>query len=365
MLTRLELWRRARPERQPQTLEPDSSESSADSDRFLTLIPEGGFTFRLLAFDAIESAQAYVQAHASLLAPGEIVAFWALDSESGAHFPAPPSEPREVVVMVRKPGRRDVVQLYSFVDLEAARTFLRDSMADGLDLGLVLLYWAARVSLDEYSGRPKQGSAHRTSPEHASRRLGRATSLPERQREADVEGRTAELGDQPPMQERDVETGPEARAAATRDDSDRPVGDGRRSSPVARFLARVHAWQGWNRLAVLMVAAALLKSEVYDDLKRDREATGRATLIVGLGSVAAAIGAAGFGLVSVAWHAIAGPLGWAAYTGTVYIISRWVIGGRRQTLLRLYQAAGLASSPALLLVLGVVPVYGTLFVLAV
>jgi hypothetical protein len=62
---------------------------------------------------------------------------------------------------------------------------------------------------------------------------------------------------------------------------------------------------------------------------------------------------------------IAALAGWIACAGTVQIVGTRVFGGRIVSPGAVPQAIGLASAPALLLVLGALPVYGPLFVLAI
>lgn len=352
MLTRLAPWKRARPEPQPEEIEPETPEPVVP--RFLLLTPEGSFTFKLLTFDAIESVRAYAQANVGVLPSGDTVAFQALHDKSDAP---------EVAVMVRDGSRPDLVQLYSFVDMEAARSFIRDATAGGLDLGRVLIYWAARVPLEEYLRSATRPSPPRPSAATGARPPGRAHPVAQPQRRTRSERSGADFVPGAPKAQ-GPETAQEVAREAAPPSSEPDLSDERRASPIGRFFASVNAWEGWNSLGVLIAGAALFKAEVYDDLTRDRAATGRATLVLGLGSLAAAIGSVGSGPVSIVAHAMAAPLGWAVYVGSVYIVGTWLIGARRPSFLRVYQAAGLGSAPALLLVLGLIPLYGTLLVLA-
>ena len=97
MLTRLRAWRRHPSDGEPQEPELEVAEPRADDGRFLLLIPEGGFSFRLSAFPAKEPAQAYLDAHAPALRTEDVVSFWARDSEPAREGPATSDEPAEVV----------------------------------------------------------------------------------------------------------------------------------------------------------------------------------------------------------------------------------------------------------------------------
>ena len=135
---------------------------------------------------------------------------------------------------------------------------------------------------------------------------------------------------------------------------------------MGRLVAGIQAWPGWDGLAPLIMRAMLLNDETYQDFSRDQNANGRARLIVSLGILAAVIGAAGSGLASAIVHLPAAALGWGAYAVAVYAFGTQAFRGRRDkdAFTRLLQGLGLASAPAFLLVLGIVPVYGPLFILA-
>ena len=349
MATRLRPWRRSSLDDAPQATEIQVAEPSSGRNRFMLLVPEGGFSFRLSAFPAKETAQAYVHTHASELRKGEVVAFWALDSESVPDSIATSVERPEAVVMIRNPSRPGVVQLFSFVDMEAALSFLRESVTEGLDLGLALLYWAVRVALDESSAGSDQTPVGQIPPEAPGRRLKQAISPSGSLADDAVAGRLAG----------------EVHSGASREEEEQsPAREKRGSSPIVQILAQIHAWPGWDGLATRMVAASLLKAEAYADLRRDPQATGRAALIIGLCALTAGIGALGSGPAAAFWHSSAFLLAWAAYIGSVYLVSAWVLGGRRDSLLRFFQAAGLATSPAVLFIFGAVPSFGPLFPLA-
>lgn len=300
----------------------EGAQRPAGSDRLLLLISEGGLSFRLLAFPTMETARAYLRAQSSLIRPGGIIAFWALDSEAVPETYASPSQTPEAVVIVRDPERPGIVELYSFVDMAAANAFLYESVPRGMNLDRVLLYWASLTSIDITLSDPGEASVEPIRP-----------------------GRTSGL----------VQTGP----AEAPDEA-------KRETPSARagILARIHSWPGWDGLAQRMLAASLLRQEIYADLARDRHATGRAALIVALGALAAGIGAFG------PWHSsllqiFAALIGWGAYLATIHVVGNWAMGGRGASIVRLFQAVGLASSPALFFVFGAVPIYGPLFGLVV
>jgi hypothetical protein len=296
-------------------------------------------------FPTLEAAEAYVGGHFLQLPKTGIVAFWALDSERAAPDQASTLDgPAEAVVMIRNPNVPSSVQLYTYMNMEAAYSSVRDSIAAGLDPGFVLLHWAQLVTLDVTPARTDQATAERTPSKPASAR-------PQSALQSD---RVCEA-------EEKADGGP-----ATTEGEQGHLGSGTGTgSSLARSVARVYDWPGWDGLVARMVAASLLKRDVYDGIRRDPAAKGRAVLIVGLGALAAGIGGAGSGLASALWHVLAGAAGWAAFAAIIYVVAIHVFGGRRARPVEFFKAAGLGSSAAVLLAFGAVPVLGPLFVLAI
>ncbi len=117
-------------------------------ERILVLVPsEGGFAFRLLAFPYTDAASAYCAEHF----PGQqdrLICFRALPNLPRNPDPRAPG-PIEAVVLVRDPERHGTVHLYSFVDIDTAHAFVRAEGMRGLNLNLVLVFWAEPVALFE------------------------------------------------------------------------------------------------------------------------------------------------------------------------------------------------------------------------
>lgn len=327
-------------------------------DLFLLIPADGGLAFRLFAFAGEEAAAAYVARLASPIDPQpRHIAFRALHSPlmTGASGETP-----DTVVLVRDASRAGIVNLYSFVDMESACAYVRQEGAQGLDPRLVLVYWAAPVdlSLTDQPSVPPGGS-----PEPPPTPI----SIPLPPRPGAQAARRGQ-GACPiePVADTRVRV-PVALAGAVFEPAE-AVRSAEASQPSARpsLMAEVRAWGGWDGLAPLLVKAALLNEQTYEEFDRDPYALGRGRLILVLAVIAAAIGAAGSGLTSVIVHVPAFALGWAAFAFTVYSIGTQAFPGRRSkdTLPRLIRSLGLATAPALLLVLGAVPTYGPLFVLA-
>ncbi|HEY8767316.1 MAG TPA: YIP1 family protein [Dehalococcoidia bacterium] len=324
--------------------DPEVTEPRPGRNRLLLLIPEGSLSFRLCSFPDIAAAQNYVQDAGVLMQRGNWGAFWTHDSKPADSDGTPIQA--EATVILRDTVRPDVVQLYSFVDMPAALKYLGTSVAQDLDLRSALLYWVTPVSLNVSASTASEmtvnsqgpaaatpaGSAH---PIHSS-----GEGAADKKRPADGRGSEGKL-DQ--------------------------VGTEKKGEPslLSRISRQARAWPGWDGLAPRIAEAALLKRETYQSISRDPQATGRAALIVGAGAVSAGIGALGGGIGPGFGHVIAALAGWTVCVATVQIVGTRVFGGRIVSLGVVPQAVGLASVPALLLVLGAVPVYGPLFVLGI
>jgi hypothetical protein len=124
---------------------------------FVLTPTEGGLSFRLFAFAGEQEAAAYAARFVTPVGPSRRhITFKAL------HSPVPPGEdhePSEAVVLIRDMERPGIVNLYSFVDMGAANSYVRQEAALGLDLRNVLMYWAAPVDLTS-PGEPERECPH-------------------------------------------------------------------------------------------------------------------------------------------------------------------------------------------------------------
>jgi hypothetical protein len=112
------------------------------------LIPNvaGVGAFRLVAFPDAQSAAEYIDSSVLPQVRSGLTAFWAL------HREPPPKTPQgsgEALVLIRSAAGSDVVYVVSFVDLESAESFARFEVKRGLDIGLVMIYWAALITVHE------------------------------------------------------------------------------------------------------------------------------------------------------------------------------------------------------------------------
>jgi hypothetical protein len=107
-----------------------------------------------------------------------------------------------------------------------------------------------------------------------------------------------------------------------------------------------------------LVGAVGLDPAAFEDVEADRGATVQAGVTVLLSSVAAGIGAQGFGRdVSLVPFAIVTLLAWAAWALLTFEVGARVLPGARThaDVGELLRTLGFAAAPGLLLVLGVLP----------
>jgi hypothetical protein len=304
---------------------------------------EGGFAYRLYGFPDVETANGYIQQHLWLEAQQGVNAFWARHYE-----PYEEEGSSEAVVIIRDPHHQGIVQLYSVTGMEAARQFLRQEFQNGIDLNLVLLYWALSVDLEKPSLTIDQSPARDYLATPALDR--KVHTAPREVRATPAQIRTTQ---QPATQAGAAE------AAA--------VNAAAEPSRLSQMIEDVRSWPGWDGLAPRMVRAMRLDDTVYTELDRDEYATGRARLIIASAVLAAGFGVINHGILGAFWHVAFAAAAFAAYGGVLYGFGTSVAGGLKtsQTFDRLVQALGLAASPGILLVLGIIPVFGALVVIGV
>jgi hypothetical protein len=113
-----------------------------------------------------------------------------------------------------------------------------------------------------------------------------------------------------------------------------------------------------------MRGAAMLDVATYEEVEADASATGQAAIVVAIAAVASAIGAAGHEGVNIFGTLIGALLSWVIWAGLTYLIGDKVFGGTA-TWGELLRTLGFAQAPRVLLVLGIIPVFGLLVWVAV
>jgi hypothetical protein len=106
-----------------------------------------------------------------------------------------------------------------------------------------------------------------------------------------------------------------------------------------------------------MKGAALLDIETYEDVEHDTTATLQAASVVVLASIAGGIGNWELGLVTAISGTVAHLISWGVWSGVTYLIGDKLLGGTA-TWGELLRTIGFAYSPAVLLVLGILPLLG-------
>ena len=104
-------------------------------------------SYQLQTFEDASSAEEFVQFWYPPTTEHGVLAFWALHRKP-VQWPGSSEErPAEVVILIRDEARREIVYPYSLPNMEAARSWLMNEAATGLDLRLVLIYWAALAKI--------------------------------------------------------------------------------------------------------------------------------------------------------------------------------------------------------------------------
>ena len=111
----------------------------------MLLVPEvgGSTSFQALSFDDTREAAEYLSTLIPAAVP-RIHAFWAMMQKPGEA-----SEGGEAMVLIRAADGGDLMNVVSFVDIESAVSFARFEVKRGLDLGSLIIWWAAVVTISQ------------------------------------------------------------------------------------------------------------------------------------------------------------------------------------------------------------------------
>ncbi len=243
----------------------------------------------------------------------------------------------EAIVLTRVPDRPGVVSLWSFVDLESAYSFVRYERGRGLDLNLVLVYWAEPVTIEP--------------------NLDHRPELPSN-------GAMPTLREAVPAEARHPVS---AQPRTVRQVEPQQVSRGARKVRRKVSIRDVVRWRGWLPLRRRAVLAAQLKESAYEDVEKDADAARQMATLVGMAALAAGLGAFQGGPFAMALHTLASLLSWVVYGCAVYWVGTTIFEGRQQDdgRDRMLVALGYASAPRLFLILAAIPLYGLLVPLLV
>jgi hypothetical protein len=109
-----------------------------------------------------------------------------------------------------------------------------------------------------------------------------------------------------------------------------------------------------------LIGAAFLRGEAYEDVEADRHASRQALGVVLCSSVAAGLGARGFGAGDagdVVFFAAVALMTWVAWASVVYQIGAHILPGARTRadVGELLRTTGFATAPGLIRIVGIVP----------
>lgn len=113
-----------------------------------------------------------------------------------------------------------------------------------------------------------------------------------------------------------------------------------------------------------IAGAAALRAVTYEEIEADRGATGQAVAVVALSSLAAGIGARGFGAggpADIALFSAVALTAWVAWAALVYAIGARILPEEqtRADVGELLRTTGFATAPGMIRILGVWPVLTT------
>jgi len=112
-----------------------------------------------------------------------------------------------------------------------------------------------------------------------------------------------------------------------------------------------------------MMGAAKLNVSTYEDVEADASANGQALVVVVLSSIAAGVGfVAGTDVYAIIIRSIAALLSWFTWAFLTYLIGTRLLpeAQTRSNFGELLRTIGFSSSPGVLRILGVVPLWGRL-----
>ena len=148
--------RRKRPHRETDEERTATGAAPPDSGqpRLMLLVHDASApaSYKLRTFENASSAEEFIQFWYPPTTEYGVLAFWALHRKPVRWTGSSEDRPAEVVILIRDEARREVVYPYSLPNMEAARSWVMNEAATGLNLRLVLMYWAvpAKISRNRW-----------------------------------------------------------------------------------------------------------------------------------------------------------------------------------------------------------------------
>ena len=149
LLDRLRRRKRPRRETDEERAAMEAAPPDSTQHRLILLVHDASApaSYQLQTFEDAASAAEFVQFWYPPTTEHGVLAFWALHRKP-VRWPGSSEErPAEVVILVRDKARRETVYPYSMPNMEAARSWVMNEAATGLDLRLVLMYWAVPAKI--------------------------------------------------------------------------------------------------------------------------------------------------------------------------------------------------------------------------
>jgi hypothetical protein len=140
-------------------VKPEPPECSRPRLALLVQDAAGPAAYQLHTFSEAAAAAAFIRFWFPPRFQHGIRAFWTAHEEPAWEAESSDERQPEVVILIRDEDRRDIVYPFSCSDMDQARSWIAMEASRGLDLQLVLLYWAVPVRI-EADGR----GAERFSP---------------------------------------------------------------------------------------------------------------------------------------------------------------------------------------------------------
>lgn len=118
------------------------------------------------------------------------------------------------------------------------------------------------------------------------------------------------------------------------------------------------------------IRASRLDVSLYEEVEADSKATGQALLVVVLSSLAAGIGGIGkmgdSGPLGMVFATLAALVGWVVWALLTYFIGTRILPGpkTKADFGQLLRTTGFSSAPGMIRVLGVIPLFGAVVLLA-
>lgn len=373
MLTRL-LSRRGRQEEDAKPVEAAAAvPTTPRRDSLLLFIPEsGGMSFRLFTVQDEHTAGEFLRQEFPQLG-GKPLLFQPF--RHGARVDG--DQQGEVLVVIADPSRPGTVYLSSFEDTDAAESFARFEVKNGIDPSLVTVHPGMPITIDTapasgpYSSplqarpapppikTPARTAAQPTAAAPPEYLRSQAPSTPGVAAAPVAQTRQPSFAAPAAAQPRIAAQPPAAaqpKAQATAGAQAKAGTQARPAGSRQGIIDSIRTWPGWDTLQERMKGAVLLKWETYDEMRTDPIGDSQARVIVAAAAAAAGIGAFWAGPLGVVLYSVAGLVGWFACAYLTHLVGTVVFPGRQspENKQLLFKALAFANAPRLIVAVGLV-----------